>query len=823
MNRVISVRSKSDGAKTFVTVLGDGNIPEYLDRTFADPPRIVIDLLCASQGFETQSIALDGAIIDRVRVGHHPDRIRIVLDVTSLPLPAFSLRRDMHSLHIALSHDRPLEPERTQRELLDPPEKAPPSPLDGGTEQRAAEALPSPDPGEGSDGREAIWSDEFRQKELLDIASLDGLPDALLLQEGIEAFREEQWMDAVERFRALLEKHPQGRYEEKASFLLAKSYERLTEPSLSAHFAAVRSGYESFLSRFPSSQYGAEALAALGSLCFRVGYYSEAMGYYGLALSRGGRSPAAAEALEGQMRIHVIKRRFDEALSASRRFLDHYPGGPKAADVRLERARILHRLNRFQESLSVLSVLQREGALSAYIRPEISLYLGYNGYQLGDFQMARENLLRFCNLSPLSDEAPIALTKIGDSYRYEKDVDAAGKFYRLVAEEYPGTEAALISQIRLAELQEQGQETALEKGLGFGADPGGKILSPREVYETMLQNAGPKEAKNPLIALALMKLALFYQKEGEYAKSLSMVKELMERFPGQHLQKETEHLLFKALEGNLAGSIAADQYSGAVGFYYEEKELFFKVDSPELYLAVARAFLKINLRDDATTLFKRAASVLLDDEKPSDLLYFLALDLYRQQRPDEALDKLRAAVGKGGESEAVSEAYRLTAKIMAEQGQWSKALESLGLALKPVSDPCMGHEILIETSAVQAAGGMHGAALDTARKADKLRAECGRPSLVAQENLARVFSLLGRLDEAVAVLEGFREKEGSEKGRERIFWRLAQTYEIQGKREDALALYRNLADLEDSVWRGLAREKIEEIRFRQEMDSLKKK
>ena len=814
LNRVISVRATSAERETVVTVKGNGRIPEYLDQTFEDPPRIVVDLLCASEGFETQSMALDGEIIEGVRIGHHPDRIRIVLDLRGLPMPAFSIGREKDSLRIAVLHDPLPMGEHRERAFPPPPEKAAEALADAGTEETSAEVSLSAAPPPSD------------LEELLDISSPGGQADALLFQEGIRAFREERWMEAGESFAALLEMHPSGRYEEKASFLLAKSYERLKESSLSTHFSSMRGHYEDFLARFPASKHAPEALTAIGRLCFQIGYHTEAMGYYGLAFSRDKNSPAAAEALEGQMKIHVLKKRFDEALAIGRYILDHYPGSPNVEDVRLETARILHALNRFQESLNVLSILQsQEGVRSAYVRPEISLFLGYNGYQLGNFPMARENLYRFCNVAPRSDQIPIVLTKIGDAYRDEKDPEAAGKLYRLVAESYPETEGALISQIRLAELQEQGQETERERGLGFGAEPGEKIQSPREVYETMLQNAGPKDARNPLVALALLKLGVIYQEEGDYAKSLAMVKQLMDRFPGPQLQQETDHVLHKALEGMVAGSVDARDYERAAGLFYEEKDLFFKLESPDLYMAMARVFLNIGLQDDAIALFKKAGPLLLDDEKPPDLLFFLALDLYRKKRPDEALDKLRASIksGAGSKAGAVSDAYRLTARILAEKGQSAKALEALAAALKSVSDPCLHFEILTETALVQAEGGMHEAAMKTAQKAGGLSAECKASSPCVHETLAGVFSRLGRPDKAEVILEEAAGKERMEKGRARIQWKLAQSYESQGRGEDSLSLYQDLANLGDPLWKGLAREKIEEIRFRQEMDSLKKK
>ena len=826
LRRILAVKAETTAKETLVTVKGDGRIPETINQTFADPPRIVIDLLCAAQGFETQSVALDQGILERVRVGHHPDRIRIVLDIKALPLPAFSLKKENHVLHVALSHDGPRAPHESEGLGLEAEEKTAQAYGDTPSlkEPLPEDALPVA-PGRGDKEEGEGKSARSRLEKLLDASAPDDQSDAMLFQAAVQSFREEDWMNAAERFGALLEKHPGSRYEEKASFLLANSYERLQAPFLSTHFLTMRAYYEDFLARFPESEHGAEALTAIGRLCLQIGYHAEALGYYGLAVSRDSRSPAAAEALEGQMRIHVLKRRFDEALAISHLILEQYPESPNYEEIRLETARILHELNRFQESLSVLSALQREGVQSAYVRPGISLYLGYNGYQLGNFPMARENLFRYCNVNPRSDQVPTALTKIGDAYREERRPAEAAKLYRYVAEHHSESEGALISQIRLAELQEREQAMERERGLGFGAEPGEKLPSPIEVYETMLLNAGPRDAKNPLVALALLRLAVLYQKEEEHPRSLVMIKELMERFPGEQLQREIDHVLLETLEGMVARHLENDDPYRAVGFYYEERDLFERVQSPELFMTMARVFLSMDLREDAAALFKKAGFLMPEEEKPSDLLYFLALDLYRKKQPDPALDRLQAAIERGGEPQGrvVSDAYRLKGRIMAEKSLWTRAADAFAAALRPISDPCTRLEILTETASVQAAGGMGGAALKTAQQAAALSKACPDPGLLAQEDLAEAFSLLGRPEKAGTLLEKAGLEKGLEKGRERILWKLAQSYDSQGRKEDSLSLYREIADRGDPPWRSLAGEKIEEIRFQREMDSLKKK
>lgn len=819
LTRVVSVSAVTAGADTLITVKGNGLIPETTCGTFTNPPRIVLDLSCPCRGFESRTIPLDSPILANARIGHHPDRIRIALDVKGSALPAYWVDRQKNELRLVVSSGDSaprIVPQNPNGQSREPgPENA----AEDRREIRAPAPAPAPAPVTVQDGGEPQRPWRTTLEELLEETQETQQPDGLVFRKGVRTFRAQRWAEAFRQFRGLLEKHPQSGYAEKASFLQAKSYERLKESDTLTHFVDMRGYYEAFLSRYPASPYEGDALVAIGHLCFRVGQDEEAAGYYGLAFSRKMDAPAAAEALAGKMKIAMMKRRLDEALDLSRHILEHFPRSREAIEARLEMAKILYELNRFQESLTALSDLEKDEIRNVYRRPEISLYLGYNGYQLGNYPMARENLFRFCNVNPEMEEVPIVLTRIGDAYRDETQWDAAGKLYRWVVQRYPDSEGALISHIRLAELQERGQKKAQEMGVSFGAQPGETVPSAKEVYETMLRSSRLKDTKNPLIALALLKLAVLYQKEGDHSRSLAMVKELLERFPGRQLQEETEHVLLKAVEGTIQGSIQAKDYHSAVRFYYEEQDLFAKTKSPELYLAMARAFLNLGVTGDAAALFRKAGSLLPEDEKPADMLYFAALDHSHKGRHDLALDRLRTVTRKSADPEILLKAHLLAGRIMAEQRDWAKALEAFASALRESTGPCARLEILTEQAKVQAAWGMKDAALESAREAEALIETCNESSFPVHEALGAVYSRLGKQGEALTVLTEAVGKKEEPKDQERLKWKLALAYERFGKKEDSLSVYRDLSEKEDPLWTSLAKDKMEEIRFREEIDA----
>jgi tetratricopeptide (TPR) repeat protein len=241
---------------------------------------------------------------------------------------------------------------------------------------------------------------------------------------------------------------------------------------------------------------------------------------------------------------------------------------------------------------------------------------------MGDNARARENLFRFYNSSPDSEMNHLVFTKIADTYRDEGLVQDGTKLYQLVLERYPDSEGALISRIRLAEQQEEG-ELQIKRGIAPKVKiVGTEIGLPREMYENVMNDLLKKGKKSPLAQLALLKLAILYQKEKDYDKSLKALKDLLREYPWTSLRKESKHVLLWTIQAILNEEMERKRYINIINIYHREKELFFMVKSPDAFLTIARASKQLNLEDMALEMFKNADALLADKKNPQ-ICYFL--------------------------------------------------------------------------------------------------------------------------------------------------------------------------------------------------------
>ncbi|UCE35372.1 MAG: tetratricopeptide repeat protein, partial [Deltaproteobacteria bacterium] len=285
MSRVVSVVSEEAKSGTIIRVEGNGKIPDYITTTLDSPLRIVFDFCNPAERFRPQTIPADSVHLTSIRLGYHDKRIRMVLDIKGDRIPEYTARHADNNFTILLKPRKDIVAEE--------------SPDNG---QTVIEEQP----------REAQVKEVRRPKpvrairpaaQLLRIEADDSQPDTALFRKAVKAYREQDWRGVIDALDQLMRAYPEGRYAEKASFLLAKSYEQLHASSLSAHFIDIKNRYQDAINRYPDSVYVPEAYLAMGDLCSKTENYYEALAYYNIIGKKYDDSAAALPALMRKARL----------------------------------------------------------------------------------------------------------------------------------------------------------------------------------------------------------------------------------------------------------------------------------------------------------------------------------------------------------------------------------------------------------------------------------------------------------------------------------------------------------------------------------------
>ena len=339
MTRVVSVASEEAESGTIIRVVGNGKIPDYITSTLDSPLRIVFDFCNPAEGFKSQTIPVESAHVTSIRLGYHEKRIRLVLDIKGDQIPRYTARHANGGLIILLESRQDIVPEES---------------LDIG--QTVAE----------EEAREAQVEESRRPKpatairppaELLKIEADDGQSDTSLFRKAADAYREHNWPGVIDFLDQLMQAYPEGRYAEKATFILAKSYEQLHAPTLSTHFIEMKNRYQDAINRYPDSVYVPEAYLAMGDLFFKLKNYYEALAFYNIIGKEYPDSPAALQALLRKARILSMKKETRKALSILESVVDGYPDTGEETEAKIEIAKILYESHNFRRSFEILSKL----------------------------------------------------------------------------------------------------------------------------------------------------------------------------------------------------------------------------------------------------------------------------------------------------------------------------------------------------------------------------------------------------------------------------------------------------------------------------------
>ena len=842
ISRIVSITTHKSKGQTIVTVLGDGKISEYIAKPLKAPPRIVVDIFCVARLLGGVSKVVENSDVKIIRIGYHTQKIRIVFDIKGSVVPSFIDKSIDNELIITFkSKEGKDKKEHTSTTNIIEKTKDLatlkknenvkandiPKDIEDPHKQKALEYV-TPVISE-TPGNQKIGSPEKeteivlkKQKEskkdgliktgpeekLTQMVEDDGKEDTSIYLKCLDTYRAKDWEGAIENLNRLIKKYPNGRYTEKAYFNLAKSYDHLNTEFISVQFKEIKGHYEDAINRFPTSEYVPDAVFNIGNLYFYIKNYYEALGYYNLVLKKDKDSILRVKALMQKTRVLLLRHRKEDALSALdelETITSEYPNLSERIEAKKEKAKILYEMNQFDRSLKILNELNKEDPENIYKHPEISLYLGYNYYQLGDNQKARENLYRYYNTCPEREINHLVLNQIGDTYRNEGLIEDAVKFYRMVLERYPNTDGAIISKIRIAEQQEDKdwiEKTRKEMG------------SPKNIYENIVNDSvEKKDKKNPLIQLSMLKLGITYQKEQEYEKSLKVLKELLEKYPKTSLKKELTHALMVTIEGMLKKEMENHKYIKIINLYLKDEKIFSMVDAPELFLPVARAFVYVNLNDMAIEVFKKADILFTDNDKPADLLFLMGKYLFEQDNIEGALKRFDILIANHPHSKYASETYQLRGSILLKQKQYKPAANTFVKALKYPVSKCKKARLLIEKAKALMGSNSKENALMAINEVTEIKKDCDFTDYDIDQELGDLYLSLGDVQKALNIFNQVIQTTKENSSKNSLKLKLAECYWRLNKTEDSLALYNQIMSLNDPFWSNLAKERMDEIQF----------
>lgn len=641
-------------------------------------------------------------------------------------------------------------------------------------------------------------------KGLLQSVADDGQNDTALFLKGLNAYRQQDFAFALKNFKDFIKTYPSGRYSEKARFILAETFASLHSDEVPAYFEQMKAYYNDAVNRFPQSIYFLDALVAIADLNFKMNYFTEALGYYNYALGQGRKFSKKMHALIQKAKIFVQKKKFVQAKYILENVLAGNPGRQKEIEAKLLMSRLLYEMNAFEKSLDILSEFNRNDFHKFYKYPEIFLYKGRNYYQTGEFQLARKNLFYFYNLSVEQKDRHLVLARIGDTFRDEKKINKAVKIYQLVYKRFPETQAAVISLIRLAEIQKQ--SSVKTKHL--------IEMSSRQIYENIINKASDNEINKKFIPLAMLKLAGGYLDEQAYGKSLDILKRLSSQDINKSLESKRKYVLQNVLESMIKNKMNQGDYNYIIKTYVKEKDLFLNSDSKLLLLSVAKAYKQLDFENRAIQIFRKIEPFLPDSEKPPEFVLLLSRRFILEEKFKQALAVLNSLHTTDLPEKYAGLVFQEKGRIFLALKKNSQAVDMFHTALTyPIQD-CRKTSLLVSLAKVLSRSGFKQKAVKTVEQAEAgMKKKCHAGDSHLYEETGDIFLDLGYPLKAADRFKKAVEAMEKPENKIRIKVKLAQSYFQSDNIQESIEIYRQVADANQPFWSNLAKERIEKINF----------
>jgi len=116
----LAVEKRDNGIDVIIT--GDGYIGDNNTFTIPNPARIVTDVIGVKNLFRKNSLHVNSPLLKSVRVGQHPDKVRLVLDIPDGASSRFITRKSENRLILTLGEPAVAEAPEEEVTVAEPPE-----------------------------------------------------------------------------------------------------------------------------------------------------------------------------------------------------------------------------------------------------------------------------------------------------------------------------------------------------------------------------------------------------------------------------------------------------------------------------------------------------------------------------------------------------------------------------------------------------------------------------------------------------------------------------------------------------------------------------
>ncbi|MGL4722716.1 MAG: tetratricopeptide repeat protein [Desulfovibrionaceae bacterium] len=328
---------------------------------------------------------------------------------------------------------------------------------------------------------------------------------------------------------------------EEILYFIADSYEALsrTQPALIQKSIAA---YNEAMNFNPHSTKTPDALLKLAMVNLTLKNTKEAEAYFSAVQKRFPKHTSTPFTYYYLGMYYKENKEYAKALEQFQIIEKNYPTFTFLRENTVAIIETLVAMGYYKEAIPYTDFLNTRWPSFYQEYPKILLFEAQLATHLKDYTKALSLYWKYYNILPDAPEIDLVMANIADTYLRQKQTAKATILYNKIIKDFPQSEGALISQMRLAE--EGIYDTSADLNTMFSIFDRPYNTRPLETY-TKIKNEHPD---SPLAPIAHAKLAIWYLWEGDNSRAIESVHDFVQKYPDSPLVPSLNDIAIKALE-----------------------------------------------------------------------------------------------------------------------------------------------------------------------------------------------------------------------------------------------------------------------------------
>ena len=580
---------------------------------------------------------------------------------------------------------------------------------------------------EGEEGKEkGIEEDKITGEEILSPAMTETGDDGESGREGEpvdaevarvydsarELFSQGKYQKALSTLRYFTDTYPQSKSVAAASYLIGECYFSLAEQSILSSYQPAVDALQLALALYPDSSDAPRGLFQMATGLRKMGYHFEAQENYQLLIDKFPNRESNAEAYFWIGEDLFQQDEFNEAKNRFQHFIVKYPRNDYVKHATFRIADCYVGMKDYGRAQDAYEKARDQWPLYSGLFPETLYRMGLTYLKKGDYSKARSILFAALNVFPEEQYNDIIMTKIGDTYREEGNVEQALKVYSQNGVLYPETRGAMISEIKMADL-----------GI---SNPGFfnfiQCLEPLKVYEKVIE----KYPATDLAEEALYKEGWALAEQKRYQEAISSLMTVLMDYPDSELSEKCNYSLQKNLVKLIDSYFSEENYYPLLEIYQKYKVPFLlEIKNTKTLFQIGESFRQAGLYDEALELFGEAKRIYPPNH-PEDELTFRVGEIYLLQKSHDQAEKFfKKVITAFPDSAFYQRAFHKLADTYFEQERYGEARLAYFSALKSEEKGIRDIKSLFRLGKCYQAMGEESLTVDTYKKAIRVAEDLG--------------------------------------------------------------------------------------------------